>query len=223
MAAALDGPDTMARAQLAGMLPLREWLGADWAPVRQDLDRLALAIGPGVGGTPEDADGEPPAQGLHQRGADLRVRAPADGLLALGPQAWSPEVGALRLGATLAGRDRLTVIDRGRRWRLATMTRPPWAERLLCDGRTLWAAHRHGAILRWQPAAPGRPAGGWQPEHNPWLWAAEIGADDLGLWARLVVHGVGYRLRWIAPGRFVMGSPPEEPQRSNDETQHEVT
>ena len=55
-------------------------------------------------------------------------------------------------------------------------------------------------------------------------WARAIGRDGYGLWAELFVKGVGYRMRWIPPGRFVMGSPEGEPGRYKDEgPQHEVT
>ncbi len=53
-------------------------------------------------------------------------------------------------------------------------------------------------------------------------WAQAIGRDSYGLWAMLVVKGVSHRMRWIPPGRFVMGSPEGEPGRDADETQHEV-
>ena len=32
----------------------------------------------------------------------------------------------------------------------------------------------------------------------------------------------GVKLRWCPPGRFVMGSPPDEPERRSDEAQVEV-
>ena len=55
-------------------------------------------------------------------------------------------------------------------------------------------------------------------------WARAIGRDGYGLWAELFVKGVAYRMRWIPPGRFVMGSPEGEPGRYKDEgPQHEVT
>ncbi len=41
-------------------------------------------------------------------------------------------------------------------------------------------------------------------------WATEIGRDVYGLWVMFEVKGVRQRLRWIPPGRFLMGSPPEE-------------
>jgi len=184
---------------------------------------LARAIGLGTVADPDTADEDAPTHTLLQRGADLAVRPGFDGLLAIDSRAYSLATGQLVDGAPLTGLRALTVIDRGHRWHLATTTRPRWAERCWSDGRALYAAHADNAILRWQPATPDRSEGAWQPEQNPWPWAAEIGADRYGLWARLEVGGVPYRLRWIPPGRFLMGSPPEEPERFENETQHEVT
>ncbi len=59
-------------------------------------------------------------------------------------------------------------------------------------------------------------------------WADAIGRDRFGLWAEFVVEGeegpVRQRMRWIPPGRFLMGSPEDEPGRDDDEgPQHQVT
>ena len=80
-------------------------------------------------------------------------------------------------------------------------------------------------------------------------WASAIGRDKYGLWAEFTIEGkaakpptkraarkkksappkvplgpVRQRLRWIPPGRFLMGSPPEEEGRySYEGPQHEVT
>ncbi|MFD2113782.1 SUMF1/EgtB/PvdO family nonheme iron enzyme [Thiorhodococcus fuscus] len=224
VAAGLDGPSSMARAQLASMLPVLDKIrDPHWLSVQRDVDQLRRFIGLGTVADAEAADAEASSHTLVQRGADLRLRSGSDGLLSIGPRAYSLETGRLVEGMSLAGQRTLTVIDRGQRWRLATTTRPRWAERVWSDGRDLFAAHADNAILRWQPAAPGRPVGAWQAEQNPWPWGAEIGADDFGLWARLEVRGVSYRLRWIPAGRFLMGSPSSEPERDDDETQHEVT
>ncbi|WP_245535840.1 formylglycine-generating enzyme family protein [Thiorhodococcus drewsii] len=224
VAAGLDGPSSMARAQLASMLPvLDEIRDPRWLFVQHDADQLRRFVGLGTVADAGLADAEAPTHALVQRGADLQLQPGSDGLLPIGPRAYSLETGRLVDGAPLAGQRTLTIIDRGHRWRLATTTRPRWAERVWSDGRSLFTAHADNAILRWQPAAPGRPVGAWQVERNPWPWAAEIGADGFGLWARLEVSGVSYRLRWISAGRFLMGSPPSEPERRDNETQHEVT
>jgi formylglycine-generating enzyme required for sulfatase activity len=56
-------------------------------------------------------------------------------------------------------------------------------------------------------------------------WASAIGRDHYGLWADLkIAEGVSQRLRWVPPGRFVMGSPEGEAGRFGGEgPQHEET
>jgi formylglycine-generating enzyme required for sulfatase activity len=57
-------------------------------------------------------------------------------------------------------------------------------------------------------------------------WAKAAGEDGFGRWLNFSVPGspVTQRMRWIPPGRFLMGSPITEAQRSDDEgPQHEVT
>ncbi|MEW6220412.1 MAG: formylglycine-generating enzyme family protein [Thermodesulfobacteriota bacterium] len=53
-------------------------------------------------------------------------------------------------------------------------------------------------------------------------WAERFGVDPYGVWAEFQVKGVWQRMRWIRPGRFLMGSPEDEPERDGDEQQHEV-
>lgn len=48
-------------------------------------------------------------------------------------------------------------------------------------------------------------------------WASSAGRDGFGLWAAFEVAGVEQRMRWIPPGRFLMGSPEEEEGRDEDE------
>jgi formylglycine-generating enzyme required for sulfatase activity len=58
-------------------------------------------------------------------------------------------------------------------------------------------------------------------------WATAVGRDRYGLWAEFTVKNITQRMRWIPPGRFLMGSPEDEKGREGyegaDETQHEVT
>jgi formylglycine-generating enzyme required for sulfatase activity len=54
-------------------------------------------------------------------------------------------------------------------------------------------------------------------------WAAAIGRDRYGLFADLKLGEARQRFRWIAPGKFLMGSPESEPQRYDDEVLHPVT
>ncbi len=48
-------------------------------------------------------------------------------------------------------------------------------------------------------------------------WASGIGRDRYGLFVEVKVKGSGFVLRWIPPGNFMMGSPGDEPERSDDE------
>lgn len=54
------------------------------------------------------------------------------------------------------------------------------------------------------------------------LGVAEAGGDACGLWLRWEVHGASQRMRWIEPGRFLMGSPETEAGRVENEVQHPV-
>jgi formylglycine-generating enzyme required for sulfatase activity len=58
---------------------------------------------------------------------------------------------------------------------------------------------------------------------NPPLWASEWGQDADGPWCALSVEDVTQRLRWIPPGRFLMGSPEDEEGRWFEESpRHQV-
>jgi sulfatase modifying factor 1 len=60
------------------------------------------------------------------------------------------------------------------------------------------------------------------PSEFPTPWASDWGVDPYGLWMGLVYGGVRQGFRWIPPGRFLMGSPPQEAERLDNEVQHEV-
>ena len=38
----------------------------------------------------------------------------------------------------------------------------------------------------------------------------------------IITNSIGMKLAWIPPGRFLMGSPDKEPERQNNERQHEI-
>lgn len=55
-------------------------------------------------------------------------------------------------------------------------------------------------------------------------WADRVWCDQYGIAAEFSIREVSIVLRWIPPGRFLMGSPESETGRYNDEgPQHEVT
>ena len=61
------------------------------------------------------------------------------------------------------------------------------------------------------------------PPVFPSLWACAWGEDVYGLWQAFEIKGVRQVMRWIPPGSFMMGSPANEPERDDNETQHPVT
>jgi len=60
------------------------------------------------------------------------------------------------------------------------------------------------------------------PQVFPMPWADEWGQDQYGAWMMFKYKDVEQRMRWIKPGKFMMGSPVEEKERGSNETQHEV-
>ena len=67
---------------------------------------------------------------------------------------------------------------------------------------------------------------GQHPLQNglPPVWASGWGQDDFGVFAVLTVEEITQKLRWIPPGRFMMGSPEGETGRLESEgPQHLVT
>lgn len=57
----------------------------------------------------------------------------------------------------------------------------------------------------------------------PAPWAVAFGEDAFGLWQAFEIEGVRQVMRWIVPGRFLMGAGPGEPEGFYDETRHPVT
>ena len=58
----------------------------------------------------------------------------------------------------------------------------------------------------------------------PPAWATVWGQDRRGVFAGFIVAGVEYRMRWIADGTFMMGSPEDDEDHFPDEgPQHPVT
>lgn len=62
---------------------------------------------------------------------------------------------------------------------------------------------------------------------SPPEWASGWGEDRYGVWIEFALGDMMQRMRWIGPGRFMMGSPEDEPGRDgegdyNEGPQHEV-
>lgn len=60
------------------------------------------------------------------------------------------------------------------------------------------------------------------PIQQSYSWSTAWGEDQYGIWMEVKIQGVTQRMRWIELGVFLMGSPPNERERFDDETQHEV-
>jgi formylglycine-generating enzyme required for sulfatase activity len=60
------------------------------------------------------------------------------------------------------------------------------------------------------------------PPVFPFPWADQWGKDRYGIWVAFTIEEVRQCMRWIKPGKFMMGSPKGEKERYDDETQHEV-
>lgn len=106
---------------------------------------------------------------------------------------------------------------------VASLTKPAWAERIYrhANGR-LCAIHQSGIRFELKAASLDNPTSDWQTNGPIWNWSSDAGIDEYGLWAELSVDRVAYRLRWIPPGTFMMGSPEAESSRQDDEQLHEV-
>ena len=128
-------------------------------------------------------------------------------------------------------------------------SRPVWAHTLGRDGDGLFVGFRDGRGERraywWNPGRvlwlypDGRELGAvelkagffvdeslfraWRAEglRVP-AWADQAGMDRYGVFAAFSIRGVSQRVRWIWPGRFLMGSPEDEHDRLDNELQHEV-
>ncbi|MCP5024373.1 MAG: formylglycine-generating enzyme family protein, partial [bacterium] len=62
-----------------------------------------------------------------------------------------------------------------------------------------------------------------EPTSRP-EWADAMGRDRFGLWVEVIFKGVTQRMRWIPPGRFLMGAAKDEPEADADaKPQHWVT
>ncbi|MCB9758884.1 MAG: formylglycine-generating enzyme family protein [Alphaproteobacteria bacterium] len=79
---------------------------------------------------------------------------------------------------------------------------------------------RSDPLCRGSLVTPPKPPLGAGPPPD---WAVGWGEDRFGVFADVAVGFVTQRMRWIPPGAFMMGSPPDEPGRLVDEgPQHRV-
>jgi sulfatase modifying factor 1 len=126
--------------------------------------------------------------------------------------------GAQRLASLDQTLSRLRLLTEQGEIVIESLVRPSWAKTMGRDEFGLWCEVEwlgRRVRLPWGPQGDGANWG-WQGREG-------VGVDEFGLYAEFSVKGVSQRCRWIAPGTFPMGSPPDEPSRSDDETLHEVT
>ncbi len=214
---------------MRSMLPLLQLLteqnpGKAWEPLLSVAQTIALE---------QDRPLPLKHQGLQSQGAIRWLRQinqqlvlnenKNNALLPLGDQAYCVQTQKIIRDSLAAEVKELEIIDQGHYWQLHAMTQPDWSDRFWQDEKGLFATHIDNALFFLQPATVEKPQAQWICRYKPWSWASEVGIDEHGLWADLQVKQVNYRLRWIKPGQFMMGSPITEKERSNNETQHQVT
>ncbi len=147
----------------------------------------------------------------------------------------------------LTPQTRLRIRTDGHELVIDNLTRPDWAEAIGRDEKGLFVAWR-GETQRAYWINPGPypvydrtghtlgqlqiPKGYWRREAEGLAqlregfcqpsWAEDYGLDDYGLYASFRIAGVDQQMRWIVPGEFTMGSPEDEAERYEDESQHGV-
>jgi formylglycine-generating enzyme required for sulfatase activity len=187
------------------MLPLTEWLliqeGEEAFLVNSPESGICLLKGSRIAGLYIESD----ILLLHSQGqtatAPVQIRLP--------------------LISSLGKLDQFCLQTRTERLHIQTCTRPGWAALIGRNSRDLFAEMPwlgRGYRLFWLVPNTGGE-GCWRSSHGP------ITTDSYGLSAYIGFYGrVMQRFRWLEPGRFLMGSPGEEPERETwgKETQHEV-
>ncbi|WP_064031093.1 MULTISPECIES: formylglycine-generating enzyme family protein [Methylomonas] len=115
----------------------------------------------------------------------------------------------------------VAVETRGKRFEFDVIRKPSWASRIWSGD----ADHEHIGLFVELDWAGSKLTGKWgkKSENYGWLLPEPFGEDQYGLYADLTVNHVTQRFRWIEPGSFMMGSPPDEAERTDYETQHPVT
>ncbi len=195
----------------------------NWNGVLNDLQKIARAYHKRL---PNRHHSQPKGEAnllLRQRDNSLIVSDSGSGLLAITEHAYCEQTRAEINGSLQLLGSTLDIIDRGIHWRLQAMLRPSWAERCWSERGEFFAAHHDDAVFSLTPADLQQARAKWTTKSNPWPWANDIGVDKYGLWASIDIDNIVLRMRWIAPGRFLMGSPESEAERRDNELQHEVT
>jgi formylglycine-generating enzyme required for sulfatase activity len=173
--------------------------------------------------------------------AEFRLRLPQVALRWRDPSG-KQQKEELRAGASIeaplapepAGVARVTVSGDLGDAEIILADKPAWADRFWRDERGLWVATKVRGF-EWKV----EESKGWLFKGKPKLsivpqdldtkllwptWAKRLERDESGLFAEVELDDkVVTRLRWIPPGRFLMGSPEDEKGRYDNELQHWVT
>ncbi|GAB4201457.1 MAG: hypothetical protein Tsb002_38060 [Wenzhouxiangellaceae bacterium] len=225
------GNSSMAHLQIRSMLSLTEVIADQqgergFSRVLEQAQAVAKANGQPLPLKQKGLKQTSECQWLHQLGDSLVLsnQPTSNALLALSEQPFHQQTRNVLASRIEPASTSVDIIDRQLHWQLAAISKPRWADRIWCDGEQLFAAHERGAIFELIPADQQREKAQWECRYQPWEWAAQVGVDDYGLWADLRIGSVPgfYRMRWIPPGRFMMGSPESESDREKDEQLHEV-
>ncbi len=165
------------------------------------------------------------AHGWLQQCGDALIRNvdASSGLMPLSSETYCQDTGVLFTARNRPGGRKLNLIDHHRHWQLRSMEKPRWAQRIWRNNDGLFAAHEDGVVFQMLEASEDRAQSYWHLSYNQWEWAQDAGVDEYGLWAEMQVTQIRFRMRWIAAGNFLMGSPEDEPGHNSDETQHKVT
>ncbi len=104
---------------------------------------------------------------------------------------------------------------------------PSWAESMGQSGQGLFVTFKDRKEPVWW-FNPGRYKTQSSAKNksiiiNRGFWGDSTGEDEYGLYVDFKIKGINQRMRWIEPGKFMMGSPEDEPERLDREKLHEVT
>lgn len=224
------GPECMfMRSMLSLTEALEPQVGNDtsWEPLMKASQQLAIHEGRALPWGSRGLESKGDIGYLKQVGDNLIVSD--DSALAvlserLGDQAYCSETRKIIDNEFEPKQQSFEIENAGSLYTLRAITKPAWADRFhrKSDGR-LEAIHLEGTRFQRYPASIEHPQSHWQLASNLWPWASDAGIDEHGLWADLSNEHATYRLRWIPPGTFMMGSPDTERDRRKDEHLHEVT
>lgn len=210
-----QGEESVAVAAMLSMLPMVDAITPNleyeqWGELLQAFQTVAARYGRKL---PLGAVFEEPATrsySLRQKGNTLELAdsSSPSTLLAVSDLAMCLETRTLLVDSSIPDGGEINIIDRGRQYQLMRRERPAWADRFWRDSDgAIHAAHPHGVEFQLRYTEGKNTKAVWRPVNMAqyWPWASETGVDDYGLWADLTIGDETLRMRWIQPGKFMMG------------------